>query len=119
MSATSYALRDSTTMLRRNLKHALRYPGLTLGTLAMPIIFLLLFRYVLGGTLGAGIGSGTNYINYLAPGIVLMTVAAASMVTAVSVCTDLTEGIIARFRTMPSPAPRYWSDTLSAACCKR
>jgi ABC-2 type transport system permease protein len=100
MSTQSDALRDSSTMLRRQLKHALRYPGLTLGTLAMPVIFLLLFRYVLGGALGTGIGSDTDYINYLAPGIILMTVAAASMVTAVSVCTDLTEGIIARFRTM-------------------
>jgi ABC-2 type transport system permease protein len=100
MSTQSDALRDSSTMLRRQLKHALRYPGLTLGTLAMPVIFLLLFRYVLGGALGTGIGSDADYINYLAPGIILMTVAAASMVTAVSVCTDLTEGIIARFRTM-------------------
>ncbi len=100
MSTTSYALYDSATMLRRNLKHALRYPGLSLGTIAVPIIFLLLFVYVLGGALGAGIGSGTHYVNYLAPGIILMTVASASMTTAVSVCTDLTEGIIARFRTM-------------------
>jgi ABC-2 type transport system permease protein len=99
MSTTSYALSDSATMLRRNLKHALRYPGLSVGTIAIPIIFLLLFRYVLGGALGAGIG-GSDYINYLAPGIILMTVATASMTTAVSVCTDMTEGIIARFRTM-------------------
>jgi ABC-2 type transport system permease protein len=100
MSTASYALYDSATMLRRNLKHALRYPGLSLGTIAVPIIFLLLFVYVLGGALGAGTGSGTHYVNYLAPGIILMTVASASMTTAVSVCTDLTEGIIARFRTM-------------------
>lgn len=98
MSTT--ALRDSKTMLRRNLKHALRYPGLTLGIIMIPVIFLLLFVYVLGGALSAGIGSGTDYINYLAPGIILMTVAAASTSTAVSVCTDLTEGIVARFRTM-------------------
>jgi ABC-2 type transport system permease protein len=98
MSTT--ALRDSQTMLRRNLKHALRYPGLTLGAIMVPIIFLLLFVYVLGGALSAGIGTGTDYINYLAPGIILMTVAASSTTTAVSVCSDLTEGIIARFRTM-------------------
>jgi ABC-2 type transport system permease protein len=98
MSTTT--LRDSQTMLRRNLKHALRYPGLTVGALMVPIIFLLLFVYVLGGALSTGIGTGTDYINYLAPGIILMTVAAASTTTAVSVCTDLTEGIIARFRTM-------------------
>jgi ABC-2 type transport system permease protein len=100
MNTTSHALRDSMTMLRRNLTHAVRYIGLSLGTLSIPVLFLLLFVYVLGGTLGAGIGGGTDYINYLAPGIILMTVAAASTTTAVSVCTDLTEGIVARFRTM-------------------
>lgn len=93
-------MRDSLTMLRRNLKHALRYPGLTVGQLMVPVLFLLLFVYVLGGALGHGIGTGTDYINYLAPGIILMTVASATMSTAVSVCTDLTEGIVARFRTM-------------------
>ncbi|MFF3428626.1 ABC transporter permease [Streptomyces sp. NPDC002602] len=94
------ALRDSLTMLRRQLKHALRYPGLSIGTLAVPVVFLVLFVYVLGRPLAAGIGTGTAYINYLAPGIILMTVTAAATTTAVSVCTDLTEGIVARFRTM-------------------
>jgi ABC-2 type transport system permease protein len=93
-------LRDSSTMLRRNLRHAMRYPGLTLGNVMVPVIFLLLFVYVLGGTLGGGLGRGTKYIDYLAPGIIMMTVASGTMSTAVSVCTDLTEGIIARFRTM-------------------
>lgn len=100
MSAMSYALTDSATMLRRNLKRMVRYPSMTVQLIGMPIIFLLLFVYVLGGALSAGIGTGTEYINYLAPGIILMTVAASSTTTAVSVCSDLTEGIIARFRTM-------------------
>ncbi|MEU9142583.1 ABC transporter permease [Streptomyces sp. NPDC048349] len=95
-----HLFRDSATMLRRQLKHALRYPGLSLGTIAVPVIFLLLFVYVLGRPLAAGIGTGTDYINYLAPGILLMTVSAASTATAVSVCSDRTEGIVARFRTM-------------------
>lgn len=99
-AARPQALRDSSTMLRRKLKHALRYPGLTLGSLMVPVIFLLLFVYVLGGTLADGIGHGSDYIDYLAPGIILMTVTSASMSTAVAVCTDLTEGIVARFRTM-------------------
>jgi ABC-2 type transport system permease protein len=99
----SYALTDSATMLRRNLRHALRYPGMTLGIIGMPIIFLLLFVYVLGGALGAGIGGrdgGVEYVDYLAPGIILMTVTAGTVSTAVAVCSDMTEGIIARFRTM-------------------
>ncbi|MFI6006243.1 ABC transporter permease [Streptomyces sp. NPDC051366] len=104
-AATPAPLRDAATMLRRNLKHALRYPGLSLGTMAVPVIFLLLFVYVLGRPLAAGIGTGTAYINYLVPGILLMTVTAASTSTAVSVCTDLTEGIVARFRTMAISRP--------------
>jgi ABC-2 type transport system permease protein len=65
----------------------------------MPIIFMLLFVYVFGSTLGAGIG-GAGYVDYVAPGIIVMTAAAGSISTAVSVCMDMTEGIVARFRTM-------------------
>ncbi|GAB3693450.1 ABC transporter permease [Actinocorallia lasiicapitis] len=101
---TTTAFRDSRTMLRRNLLHALRYPGLTLSGILVPLIFLLLFVYVLGGTLGAGIGAG-DYIDYLTPGIIMMTVASAAPTTAVAVCSDMTEGIVARFRTMAISRP--------------
>ncbi len=101
MSGLSYAMTDSATMLRRNLRHALRYPSLTLSVVGMPIIFMLLFVYVFGGTLSAGIGGGGgSYIDYVAPGIILMTAASGSLSTSVSVCVDMTEGIVARFRTM-------------------
>ena len=56
MSTLSLAVSDSATMLRRNLRHMLRYPSMTLLLLGMPVIFLLLFVYVFGGTLGAGLG---------------------------------------------------------------
>jgi len=82
----------------------LRYPSVTLQLAGMPIVFLLLFVYVFGGTLGAGLGGPSGgraeYVNYVAPGILLMTVAAAAQGTAISVAMDMTEGIIARFRTM-------------------
>jgi ABC-2 type transport system permease protein len=104
MSTLSYAVTDSATMLRRQLRHMLRYPSLTLQLAGMPIVFLLLFVYVFGGTLGAGLGSASGgraeYVDYVAPGILLMTVAAAAQGTAISVAMDMTEGIIARFRTM-------------------
>ena len=104
MSSLSYAATDSATMLRRNLRHALRYPSMTISTVAMPVLFLLLFEYVFGGTLGAGIPGvahhGGHYIDYLAPGILVMTAAAAAVSTAVSVSVDMTEGIVNRFRTM-------------------
>ena len=99
MSTLSYAARDSATMLRRNLLHALRYPSMVVSTAGMPIVFLLLFVYVFGSTLGAGIG-GSHYVDYVVPGILLMTTASGSISTAVSVCMDMTEGIVARFRTM-------------------
>ncbi|WP_027945876.1 ABC transporter permease [Amycolatopsis taiwanensis] len=99
-----HPLRDSATMLRRNIKHMLRYPSMTLMLVGMPIVFLLLFVYVFGGTLGAGIGGPTGgraeYANYLAPAIILMTVTAIVQGTAISVAMDMTEGVIARFRTM-------------------
>jgi ABC-2 type transport system permease protein len=107
MSTMTYGLRDSRTMLRRNLKHALRYPSMTLSVLIMPIMMLLLFNYVFGRALGAGIGgspaggsAGGDYIDYIAPGIILMTATSGAVATAVSVCTDMTEGIVNRFRTM-------------------
>ena len=104
MTTLTYAARDSKTMLRRNLRRVVRYPSMTLMLVGMPIVFLMLFVYVFGGTLGAGLGdpSGgrTEYVNYVAPAIILMTVTAAVQGTAISVAMDMTEGIIARFRTM-------------------
>jgi ABC-2 type transport system permease protein len=100
MSARSYAVRDSVTMLRRNLRHALRYPTLTLTSLLIPVLILLLFVGVYGDTLGAGIG-GASYIAFVAPAIILMAATSGSVSTAVSVALDMSEGIINRFRTMP------------------
>ncbi|MGW6905948.1 ABC transporter permease [Streptomyces sp. NPDC054940] len=98
----SYAFRDSMTMLRRNIKHMLRYPSLTVQIVTLPVLMLLLFVYVFGGAIGEGIGVGDRdaYINYLVPGIIVMAVTSGTITVAVTVCTDMTEGIINRFRTM-------------------
>jgi ABC-2 type transport system permease protein len=104
MTTLSYALSDSATMLRRNLRHAVRYPSLTLIVAGIPVVLLLLFVFVFGGTLGAGLGgvSGgrAEYVDYVTPGILLIAVAGAAQGTAISMAMDMTEGIIARFRTM-------------------
>ncbi|WP_328332792.1 MULTISPECIES: ABC transporter permease [unclassified Streptomyces] len=101
MSTLTYAVHDSMTMLRRNVKHAIRYPSVGLGTAMTPILMLLLFVYAFGDSIGAGMGGGRGaYLNYLTPGIIIMGVAAGSMSTSIAVCTDMTEGIINRFRTM-------------------
>ncbi|TXS38799.1 ABC transporter permease [Streptomyces sp. OR43] len=104
MSALALAVRDSNTMLRRNLLHARRYPSLTLNLLLTPIMLLLLFVYIFGDVMSAGIGGGnatrSDYIAYIVPGLLLMTIGSTTIGTAVSVSNDMTEGIIARFRTM-------------------
>ncbi|GHA86104.1 ABC transporter permease [Streptomyces termitum] len=108
MSSFSLAVRDSRTMLRRNLLHARRYPSLTLNLLLTPVMMLLLFVYVFGDVMSAGIGGGADrsaYIAYLVPGILMMTVGGTAVGTAVSVSNDMTEGIVARFRTMAIHRP--------------
>jgi ABC-2 type transport system permease protein len=95
---------DSATMLRRNLRRMRRYPSLTFFIAGIPVVFLLLFVYVFGGTLGAGLGGvaggRAEYAAYVLPGILVITVAGAAQGTAISVAMDMSEGIIARFRTM-------------------
>src|SRR5262249_12088798 len=99
MSNFSFALRDSTTMLRRDFRHSLRNFTMTLSGLFTPTITLALFVYVFGGAIGAGLGGGA-YINYVAPAIIVMTIGSGCAATAIKLCMDLNEGIIARFRTM-------------------
>jgi ABC-2 type transport system permease protein len=103
MTTMTYAARDSATMLRRNLRHMVRYPSLTLMLVGQPVLFLLLFVYVFGGTLGAGLPGGTgraDYLTYVSPAILIITVASVAMSVAIYVAKDATEGIIDRFRTM-------------------
>jgi ABC-2 type transport system permease protein len=108
MTTLAYTVTDSATMLRRNLRRLARYPSMTLLLVGMPIVFLLLFVYVFGGQLSHGLSNGlaaghagrAGYLNYVTPGILLMTVAAAVQGTAIVVAMDMTAGITDRFRTM-------------------
>jgi ABC-2 type transport system permease protein len=108
MTAPAYVLSDSTTMLRRNLRRMRRYPSLTIFLVATPVVLLLLFVFVFGGTLGAGLGiPGTlpgagrgAYVTYVMPGILVLTITMAAQGTAIAIAMDMQEGIIARFRTM-------------------
>ena len=100
LSRTSH---DAATMVRRNLLHAQRYPSVTLMVIAMPVVLLLLFVYIFGATMGAGLGAVSGgrdaYIAYVVPGILVLAIAAVCQGTAISVSMDMSEGIIARFRT--------------------
>jgi ABC-2 type transport system permease protein len=103
MTTLAYTLIDSRVMLRRNLKHQLHYPSMTLMLVGLPIVLLLLFVYVFGGQLGAGLGAHdgrATYLDYVVPGVLLITVASAVQGTSIMVAMDMTGGIIDRFRTM-------------------
>jgi ABC-2 type transport system permease protein len=98
--------RDTATMLRRNLRHIQRYPSLTFMLLAQPVLILLLFVFVFGETLGAGVspdlagGGRAAYLEYVVPGILLFAIAGVGLGTAISIAADRTKGIMSRFRTM-------------------
>lgn len=102
----SYVVADAVTMLNRNLLHMVRYPGLSAFTIGGPVVLLLLFVFVFGGTLGAGLpgvdpaDGRAAYLGYVMPGILAMTIAGSAGGTATTVAMDMSEGITARFRTM-------------------
>jgi ABC-2 type transport system permease protein len=103
MSATPDVVRDSITMLRRNLTHMRRYPAASVMVVGIPVVLLLLFVYVFGAALGTGLGGSGGraaYVDYVTPGIILIAIVGVAQGTAISVSMDMAEGIVARFRTM-------------------
>ena len=103
MSAPAITVQDSITMLGRELKHTMRFPLLLVSTVLVPVVFLLLFDYILGGTIGQGLGTaahGAPYVDFLVPGIILLTIASSCGPTAISVHLDMSGGIIDRIRAM-------------------
>ena len=105
-ASSKHVLTDARTMLHRNLLHMIRYPGLSAFTIFGPVVILLFFVFVFGGTLGAGLpgvdpdGGRPAYLAYVMPGILLLTIAGSAGGTATTVAMDMKEGITARFRTM-------------------
>ena len=100
----AYAAQDSATMIGRELRHVIRYPLIIVASIGLPVLMFLLFVYVFGDAVAAGLDQGTNpvsYVDFLAPGILVMTIAAGALPSSISVATDMSEGIIDRFRTMP------------------
>src|ERR1700693_4914111 len=97
---SAYALSDAATMFGRDLRHLRRYPLMTISGIGTPTIMLLLFVYVFGGAMSSGLGAAGSYVNYLVPGILMMTLGSGCAATAIGVNMDMTEGIVARFRIM-------------------
>ena len=96
MSTTSAPLTDSRIMLRRNFKHILRNPVTIFNGALMPVVLMLLFVYVFGNAFNVG----EHYIEYATPGLILLAISYGLSATAVSVNSDMTKGIINRFKVM-------------------
>jgi ABC-2 type transport system permease protein len=103
LTAMTNAVQDSATMLGREFKHTIRFPLLLVSAILVPVVMLLLFDYILGGTIGHGLGDaarGAPYVDFLVPGILMMTVAGSCGPTAISVHTDMAGGFVERIRAM-------------------
>jgi ABC-2 type transport system permease protein len=91
-------LSDTSVLLGRSLRHILRSPDTIITTAITPIAMLLMFVYVFGGAIDTG---GGKYVNYLLPGILLITVASGVAYTSLRLYTDVSGGIFERFQSMP------------------
>lgn len=93
-------LKDTWTMAKRSLRHIVRSPDTIITVVLMPIALMLMFVYVLGGALAHQTGS-IPYVDFITPGIIVMTVISGIAYAAFRLNTDIQKGIINRFRTMP------------------
>src|SRR5215469_6423912 len=96
MSTMSASLTDSRVMLRRNFKHILRNPVTVFNGALMPVVVMLMLVYVFGGAFNVG----ERYVQYATPGMILLAITYGLAGTAVSVSSDMTKGIINRFKVM-------------------
>jgi ABC-2 type transport system permease protein len=100
----AYALSDTSVMIGRSLRRSLRDPESFITALALPVTLMLLFVYVFGGAFNAGVGASGGYVNYVVPGLIVLCAGFGAGTTAVAVATDISTGIIDRFRSMPIAA---------------
>jgi ABC-2 type transport system permease protein len=102
------SLGDTQVMIARSLRRSVRDPEAFITALALPVILMLLFVYVFGGAFNAGVNpAGTlsgGYANYVVPGLIVLCAAYGAGTTAVAVATDMSSGIVDRFRSMPVAA---------------
>src|SRR5215831_13402826 len=103
---------DTALLTGRSLRHIMRSPDTIITTTIMPIAFMLLFVYVLGGAIKAGTD---NYVNYLLPGILLNAIASGIAYTAIRIFADMQKGIFARFHSMPiSRSSALWGHVVTS-----
>jgi ABC-2 type transport system permease protein len=92
---------DLTVMITRCVRRSLRDPEAFFTSLLLPVILMLLFVYVFGGAMSAEATSTSEYANYVVPGLIVLCAGFGAGTTAVAVATDMSSGIVDRFRSMP------------------
>lgn len=103
---------DTIVLSKRSLRHVLRSPDTIVTSAVTPIVLLLLFVYVFGAAIDVG---GAAYVDYLLPGVLPITVASGVSYTAFRLFTDVSGGIVERFRSMPISRPAVlWSHVLTS-----
>ena len=109
---TTHFYTDTAVLQARSLRHIARSPDTIITTAIMPIAFMLLFVYVFGGAIDSGQGS---YVNYLLPGILIITIASGISYTAYRLFLDLQSGIFERFQSMPiARSSVLWAHVLTS-----
>src|ERR1700709_905158 len=109
---TKHSFGDTTVLLGRSLRHISRSPDTIITTAIMPIAMLLLFVYVFGGAINTG---SVSYVNYLLPGILLITIASGISYTAYRLFLDMKGGIFERFQSMPiARSSVLWAHVLTS-----
>jgi len=109
---TRHFLGDTVTLTGRSMRHISRSPDTIITTTVLPIAFMLLFVYVFGGAINAGSGP---YVNYLLPGVLLITIASSISYTAFRLFLDMKSGIFERFQSMPiARSSVLWAHVLTS-----
>lgn len=110
----SHLFRDMGVMLGRSMKHIFRSMDTIITVCLTPIAIMLMFVYVFGGAMGAGMSTG-EYVSYSLPGILLIAIASATAYTALRLYTDMKSGFFDRFRSMPiSASSALWAHVLTS-----
>ena len=114
---TTHFFGDTALLTGRSLRHITRSPDTIITTAIMPIAFMLLFVYVFGGAIQTGSG---KYVNYLLPGILLITIASGISYTAYRLFLDMQSGIFERFQSMPiARSSVLWAHVLTSLVANR
>ncbi|WP_454140812.1 ABC transporter permease [Microbacterium lacticum] len=111
---TTHVIADTATLTGRSLRHILRSPDTIITTAITPVALMLLFVFVFGGAIDSGARTG-SYIDYLLPGILLITIASGIAYTSYRLFLDLQGGIFERFQSMPiARSAGLWAHVLTS-----